>query len=483
MGQAMASSFYWHDYETTGVDAAVDRPAQFAGLRTDERLRPIGEPLVIYCRPEEDILPRPAACLVTGITPQKALESGFAEPQFIAQIHAELATPETCSVGYNSVRFDDEMTRYALYRNFYDPYEREWKHGNSRWDIIDMMRLARALRPDGIEWPNHPTGQPSFRLEDITQANNIEHGQAHDALADVVATIEVAKLVKQRQPQLYDYAFAHRGKRAVGKFLDVRQGAPFLHVSGMLSSDHQYAALMMPLAAHPSNSNAVICVDLSTDPQLLALPAEQIQQRLFTAASALPEDQRRPGLKLIHMNKCPVVATPKLVDRATAKRLAIDLDDCYKNWQQLGQMELTAKLQRVYAERQYAPKVEAEQRLYDGFLADRDRGLLAQVRLADSDQLSGGALLFNDPRYNELLLSYRARYYPLTLTADESQQWRECCLWRLTDDNSGYCTLQKYHAEIDGLLHDMSNDSPQRPVLLQLRKWGERVSERFLQDQ
>ena len=479
----MASSFYWHDYETTGVTPAVDRPSQFAGLRTDEQLRPIGEPLVVYCRPENDILPRPEACLVTRITPQKALEEGLAEPQFIAKIYDQLATADTCSVGYNSIRFDDEVTRYALYRNFYEPYQREWKCGNSRWDIIDMMRLTRALRPDGIEWPNHPSGLPSFKLEDLTQANGIEHGQAHDALADVLATIDVARLVKRQHPQLFEYVFAHRGKRAVAKFLNIRQATAFLHVSGMLSSDHQYAALMMPLALHPSNANAVICMDLSTDPELLNCTAEDLQRRLFTVASALTVDRPRPGLKLIHMNKCPVVATPKLIDAAVAKRLGIDLDQCYRNWQKLGQMDLQAKLQRVYAEPQYPPKIEAEQRLYEGFLSDRDGGLLNEVRSANADELSSGSMLFNDSRYNALLLSYRARYYPTSLSESERQQWRESCLWRLTDESSGYLTLQQYNNEVDSLLTKMSGESVEYEILLQLREWGERISAHFLQVQ
>jgi exodeoxyribonuclease-1 len=211
----MANSFYWHDYETFGVDPSRDRPSQFAGLRTDQDLNPIGEPLVIYCQPQKDILPSPAACLITGITPQLALEKGLPEPTFIDLIHRELSQPMTCGVGYNSIRFDDEVSRYCLYRNFYDPYQREWKNGNSRWDILDMLRLMRALRPEGIEWADHEPGRPSFKLEHLTAANNIAHEAAHDALSDVTATIAMAKLVKQKQPRLFDYVVNNRSKKVV----------------------------------------------------------------------------------------------------------------------------------------------------------------------------------------------------------------------------------------------------------------------------
>ena len=107
-------------------------------LRTDEALNEVGEPLVIYCRPARDVLPHLEACLLTGITPQLADAQGVSESEFIDCIHTELAQPGTCGVGYNTLRFDDEVTRNTLYRNFYDPYAREWQHGNSRWNLAEM---------------------------------------------------------------------------------------------------------------------------------------------------------------------------------------------------------------------------------------------------------------------------------------------------------------------------------------------------------
>jgi exodeoxyribonuclease-1 len=225
------TTLYWHDYETFGIDPRRDGPAQFAGLRTDLALNPIGKPLVIYCQPPRDRLPAPEACLVTGITPQIAQQHGVCEAEFIAAIHAELAQAGTCALGYNTLRFDDEVTRNTLYRNFYDPYEREWKNGNSRWDIIDMVRLTAALRPDGIEWPKDEQGRPSFRLERLTEANGISHSGAHDALVDVRATIDLARLIKTRQPRLYDFVWRNRGKHEAAELLKLGSFEPLLHVS------------------------------------------------------------------------------------------------------------------------------------------------------------------------------------------------------------------------------------------------------------
>jgi len=476
----LSTTFYWHDYETFGVDPSKDRPSQFAGLRTDENLNVIGKPLVIYCQPQKDILPAPQACLITGITPQHALEHGLPEPQFIEAIHQQLALPGTCGVGYNSIRFDDEVSRYTLYRNFYDPYQREWKNGNSRWDIIDMMRLTRALRPDGIEWPDHEPGRPSFKLEHLTAANGIEHAAAHDALSDVTATIAMAKLVKQKQPRLFDYVVNNRGKKAIAEMLSLQERKPFFHISGMLDKAHMCGAVMMPLAKHPTNNNGIICFDLSADPEaLISLDAEEIQRRVFTAAADLPEGTERIPLKVVHINKAPVVTTHKLIDEKAAARLDINMQRCEANWQRLNGVNLQTKLQQVFAERDFPAKVEAEQQLYEGFLPNSDKGLLDEVRRASAADFTAHSFHFADKRYNQMLFNYRARYFADSLSADEQQTWLESCKWRLTDKTSGYLTLQQQATEIEELLADSSLTDDKRAVLEALKAWAVTVTEEF----
>ncbi len=125
-------TFFWHDYETFGRDPRRDWPAQFAGLRTDAELNPVGAPVTIYCRPPTDRLPDPQACLLTGITPQRCAAEGLAEHEFAAQVLAALGAPGTVGVGYNTIRFDDEFTRFLFWRNLIDPYAREWRDGCGR---------------------------------------------------------------------------------------------------------------------------------------------------------------------------------------------------------------------------------------------------------------------------------------------------------------------------------------------------------------
>jgi len=462
-------TFYWHDYETFGANPAKDRPSQFAGVRTDADFNIIGEPLTIYCKPAKDMLPHPEACLITGILPQEAAEKGVPEAEFIRQIHQEMAQPGTCVVGYNSIRFDDEVTRYTLYRNFYDPYAREYKNGSSRWDLIDLVRVCRALRPEGIEWPNHEDGSPSFKLEHLTEANGIGHESAHDAMSDVIATIELAKLIKQKQPKLFDYIFQLRSKKKVSELLDVVRKKPVLHTSAMFPSTRFCTTLWMPLATHPTNNNGVMGYDLTVDPTpLIELNAEQIRQRLFTPKDQLPEGVERIPLKTLHTNRCPVIATSKLLDDAAAQRLQIDLPQCRQHYQQLMQAAgLEQKLADVFLQQEFAPQTDPDVMLYSGgFWGANDKQTMNQIRSSSPEQLATGDFHFDDKRLPTMLFRYRARNYPESLNADEQLQWQDYCFQRLTDPEAGGgLVMDDFMAIIDEKLASIDTTEQQRKIL------------------
>ncbi|MCZ6887132.1 MAG: exodeoxyribonuclease I, partial [Gammaproteobacteria bacterium] len=306
-------SFYWYDLETSGTHPASDRIIQFAGMRTDLELNPLGESTSWFVRIGEEVVPSPAACLVTGITPQQTAEQGIGEWEAITEINRLFATPGTCTVGFNNLRFDDEFVRYTLYRNLMDPYAREWRDGNSRWDLIDLVRAAGALRPDGIDWPVID-GRPSFRLEAMTQANGLDHESAHDALSDVQATLSVARLIRHAQPRLWDYFRQTSGKAEIRRML-VPLGANLcVHVSRMYSNTRFCLAPVMSVAQHPEIDNSVIVADLSVDvSNLIERSVDELREMLFTS-----ESEERPGLKAVRFNRCPFVGPIKVVRQQDA---------------------------------------------------------------------------------------------------------------------------------------------------------------------
>jgi len=451
------TTFYWHDYETFGIDPGRDRPVQFAGIRTDENFNIIADPLDIIAKPARDFLPNPQACLVTGITPQQALEKGMPETDFIKIIERELSTANTCTVGYNNLRFDDEFTRFSFFRNFIDPYAREWQNGNSRWDLIDVVRITHALRPAGINWPINEEGKVSFRLEELTKANGISHQQAHDALSDVYATIALAKLLKTAQPRLYNFCLGLRNKHKVAELLNLSNPKPLLHVSGMYPGEYGHCALVVPVMPHPTNKNGIIVYDLRHNPHALKdLDAEAIIERLYTPSVQLKElGLERVALKTVHINKCPALAPLNTLDDETAKRLNIDLHEHKKHLLLLQEISgLSLKLEQVFQGNfDSKEKVDPDQSLYKGgFLSRADKEKSTLVSQMPKEQLMAYEGNFSDPRLDELLVRYKARNYEEMLSKEEKQDWDKYRIHRMTHgEGQASIKLSAYNEELDNL--------------------------------
>jgi len=474
----VTSTLFWYDYETTGIDPRRDRPLQVAGIRTDESLNPIGEPLNLYCRLSDDILPHPAACLVTGIRPATLAEKGLDEAHFVARLHAELAQPGTCTVGYNSLRFDDEVTRYTLYRNFHDPYGREWQGGNSRWDLIDLVRTAYALRPESLNWPEEQ-GRVSLRLDLLTRANGIEHTHAHDALSDVRATIALARLIRERQPRLYAHFFRLRHKQRVQEHIRLLQ--PLVHVSGRFAADRHFLSVALPLAWHPRNRNALVLLDLAQPTEsFLERDAATLKRLLYSRRADLAEGELPVPLKLLHINRCPSVAPLSVVREEDHRRLGLDLALYRARASQVRetQAQWRDKLAHIYGGDEFALVNDPEQQLYEGFLGDRDRRLCERVRQADPLELAREAWPFDDPRLPELLFRYRARNFPWTLNEDERARWQTFCRNRLSAVEWGAPnTLEDFDKALAERLGDA--DTRDRSLLMEWQAHARHMRQRY----
>ncbi|MFZ2387666.1 MAG: exodeoxyribonuclease I [Polaromonas sp.] len=456
-----AHTFLWHDYETFGLNTRRDRPAQFAGIRTDAELNEIGDPLMIYCQPANDYLPDPASCLITGITPQHCLQHGLPENAFAAQIESVLAEPGTIGVGYNTIRFDDEVTRYLFWRNLIDPYGREWQNDCGRWDLLDVVRMAYALRPEGIVWPIKEDGpyigKPSFKLEDLARANGLLHEAAHDALSDVRATIALARLIRTAQPKLFDFCLGLHKKDRVAAELGLpasRQTArPFLHVSGMFPSERGCLAVMWPLATHPTNKNELLAWDLAHDPsELPLLDVATLRQRLFSKSADLPEGVKRLPLKSVHLNKSPMVVRKlQTLTPAMAAKWSIDMEAALRHAEIAASLpDMSAIWPEVFQRpREAAPDVDED--LYGGFIGNADRRRLNQLRALSPAELAHSRTGFDDDRLEELLFRYRARNFAETLTPDESVRWEAHRAARLLEGEGGARNVDALFAQIDAL--------------------------------
>lgn len=473
-------TLFWYDYETWGKNPAIDRPVQFAGVRTDLNLNVIEEPVVLFCKLSQDLLPDPIACLITGITPQEAHLKGMFEYEFAAAIHAHFSKPNTCVVGFNNIRFDDECSRYLFYRNFYDPYSREWAQGNSRWDIIDLVRACYALRPDGVAWFIKDDNQVSFKLEHIAAVNKLNHNNPHNALSDVYTTIELARLIKTKQPKLFDYFWLLRNKNKVYEYLNLQHKKYVLHISGMFSVKRYCSGLIMPITQNPNNKNEIICYDLSADPTpLIELNVEEIQKIVFSANHfVIP-------LKGVHVNRSPFICNHDKIlnDNVMMQRLQIDTEECEANYRKLLAYEkhnkLTKKVASIYCSIANK-KTDPELMLYDAFFNDADKNIFHKINAADGLELKQSNFEFHDPRLPELFFRYRARNFPETLTEQEQARWKQFCYQRLTQTETGIgITASMYRNKIKYLMQQYNSEDKFQRILEQLIAYINELSLNF----
>lgn len=457
-------SFFWHDYETFGRVPRRDRPSQFAGVRTDADLNETGEAVMFYCQPTPDNLPDPEACLLTGIVPQLCREKGLPEYRFAQDIESLLARPGTVGVGYNSIRFDDEVTRHLFWRNLIDPYAREYKNDCGRWDLLDTVRCMYALRPEGMEWPKHEDGRPSFKLEHLSVANGLLHEAAHDALSDVRATIGVARKIKQAQPRLWEFCLRLRKKDAVWSEIGV--GRPFLHISGMYGPERGCIGMVWPLAPHPTHKNELIVWDLAIDPgELFTLRAEEIRQRLFTKAEDLPDGVIRLPIKTIHINKSPVViGNLKTLSPSQAERWGLDIAKGIRHAEQCALQGATMAgiWPDVFARPERDGTTDVDEDLYGGFLGPQDRTRLDRLRKLTPDDPGWRTASFDDARLNEVVFRYRARNFSEALTVEEQSRWEQLRTARLHEGSGGGMTVAAFLERVDELAQSAMDQDDER---------------------
>ncbi|MGC1176765.1 MAG: exodeoxyribonuclease I, partial [Candidatus Saccharimonadales bacterium] len=454
----MPGNFFFYDLETSGFSPRSARIMQFAGQRTDMELKPIGEPVNVLVKLAPDVLPEPDAVLITSITPQQTLAEGLTEAEFLKLFYEEVVRPDTIFVGFNSIRFDDEFMRFLHYRNFYDAYEWQWRDGCSRWDVLDVVRMTRALRPDGIEWPFAPDGKPANRLEFLTQVNKLEHSSAHDALSDVTATIAVAKLVRDKQQDLFEYLLKLRDKKKVAEL--VQTGRPFVYTSGRYSSQYLHTTAAVMLAKHPQQDAALV-YDLRYDPTpFIAMDIDEL-----VAAWRFTKDPDAPQLpaKTLKYNRSPAVAPLGVIkDEAVQERLELPLElvahhqAILKKHQAAFSEKVLQAVSLLDEERARAQTalvdnaLTVDERLYDGFIDKADATRMRVIRAAAPEELSqvGGGL--RDRRLQNLLPLYKARNYPKALDGAERAAWDKFCHEKLLAGGTE-SRLAKYFARLQEL--------------------------------
>ena len=475
-------TFFFYDLETSGFSPQNDRIMQFAGQRTDENLNRIGEPVNILVKLNDDVLPSPSALMVTKISPQKTVEEGYTEAEFSKMLVEEYFTPDTVIIGYNSMRFDDVHIQHLLWRNFYPPYDWQWKDGRSRWDLLDVVRMIRALRPEGINWPfiiNEETGEKfaANKLELLTKENGILHENAHDAMSDVDGLIDVARLLKEKQPQIFDYLFKMRSKNEVQKLVNLENPKPFVYTSGRFKVEFEKTTVAFPVA--PAKNQNIIVWDLRFSPEkFINWNEDQILENITADFETRSSNEFEPiAAKILQYNKCPAVAPIGVLTEENQQRLKIDLDEIQKNLDILRKNphfaeNLRSAFERrseVFQDKSSAEKPAPEARLFEGFVSKSDDIKIEAVRNSTDRELADFHPDFADERLTDLLLHYKARSFPKSLSSQEKELWEEYRVKNLQK------MMPNFMKEFQEIANNQNLNSQEEYILEEIKLWLENI--------
>ncbi|URJ33326.1 exodeoxyribonuclease I [Candidatus Blochmannia vicinus] len=468
------------------MNPSLDRPAQFAGIRTNDTLTPIEKEKVLFCRLSNDYLPDPKSVLITKITPQDTLHNGLIEPEFARRINQIFCTPKTCILGYNNIHFDDEFSRNIFYRNFYDPYIWAYQQGNSRWDLLHVLRAYYSLCPYGIiKWPLNNQNKPSFRLKDLTQANAIQHSNAHDAMSDVYATLELTKLTKRAQPQLFQFLFNHRTKYQLKKIIDLETMRPLIFITKKINNKYQnFLTYIAPITWHPINSNILIACDLNENiDTLLHLNINIIYQKLYSNHITIHDVLKTIPLQLIRLNACPTLIPINFFNKNNINvnhftQFSTNYQHCLKNLNFLriyeNSVHLRKKIHTLYTiiesylrQKALYHNSHVDSQLYHGFFNNSDRKIILNIQKTHPKNLKNLCIDNVDSRLKLLLYYYRARNFPSTLNQQEQKEWLNYIKNKLFNQSQS----KSYNDNLNILLSIYSYDRQKTKLLHLLKKY------------
>jgi len=364
--------FVIYDLETTGLNKRFDQILQFAAVRTDENLAVV-ERVDFAGRLRPHILPSPRALQITGARYDDLIDPlRPSHDAMMGSIHETLIrwTP-SMFIGFNSVGYDDEVLRQALYEALRPPIFITNMKGNSRGDLLKLARVVGTLRPDVLKCARDADGRRVFRLAELARANGIDPGQSHTAAADVGTTLALCQLIAAEAPDLWSSFMRFSNKAAVLEFIAEHDAFAAFEFTGGRQDVRPVTAIDFV----PADRNVRYCLDLTADLNAL---------RRMAADELLAEISKRDGpIRRLKANASPIVTELWELD---AKSLG-DLSEA--------DLEATAAAVRgdesfvrrlvaaaIASETAWPKSPHVELQIYDAFIQDHDEGVCQRFHAA-----------------------------------------------------------------------------------------------------
>ncbi len=441
-------SFVFFDTETTGLKHGFDQIVHFAAIRTDANLNEIDR-FEARSRLLPHVLPHPAALRTNGLPIERLLDPSL--PSHYDMVRAIrqrlLSWSPSIFVGYNSIRFDEEMLRQALFQTLHPAYLTS-NHSNCRADVWGLVMAAAAVSPACLSVPIGPEGRPIFRLEQLALANGVAHEQAHNALSDVVATLELCRVVHQRSPELWQRFVRFSKKATVADFVEAEDGFMLTE----FFANQAYHAPVVCIGRDPDQANGRFCLSLNGDVDRFA---EMTDDELRTELTKKPCPVRR-----LRINAAPTLTA--LYDAPEVMLDGVDIDAIEARARRMkDDPALCSRLVSAYTSTREPrpPSRHVEERLYDGFPGPQDEARMVEFHDADWGDRLSIIQSFDDERLR--FFGLRLLYFEARSVLPEALrlELERALSGRLVDDDAGGLTLEQALREIDETPSDGASDA------------------------
>ncbi len=450
--------FLFYDIETSGLRDRFDVPLQAAFVKTDAENR-IQREVTLRRRLPAHIVPSPEALLVTGITPTMLENQPLSHIEMMGEIIQLMSDSKPCMVvGYNNFRFDDEVIRQSFFQTLLPPYAGSMT-GHGRADLLIMLRAVSMLEPDAVVVPRSPDGKPVLKLGEVCRANGIglSEDAAHDALADVLATRALFRLLLDRAPTTVSTMLANATKRGPSSLMAGDEPVILGGISRLVP--------VAPFIGSPTNPNARTVIDLSEDPAgLLDLKAPELL--------ALIRSGRSP-IRSVKVNAQPMMFGWDQAVHALTEPLPLSVYSARARalWDHpTFTRQLALALEGRYADRDPSPWVD-EQLYSGGFVSNGDAAACERWHHLPWDmRASFAAQHIQDPRLRSLAIRQVFLHAPETLSPDARRRGQDWLRHRLTTtDEVPWMTILKALARCDELAATVEPTS--RLALDAIRAW------------
>lgn len=385
-------SYVFYDLETTGLSKHFDQIIQFAAVRTDHALKEIDR-FEVRSRLGCGVVPHPEALCVNGVGIEQLLDPSLpSHYEMMSEIQSKLQSwMPSIFVGYNSIRFDEELLRQALYKCLYPPYLTSTP-GCGRADAMNLALDAASSTPESFVVPLNAEGKRSFKLADISRSNGLALGRSHDALSDVYATIELCNRLRRNAPEAWNRFGRFSSKRAVADFI---QGEDAFLLTTFWANLARYTPLVW-IGNDAEQSALAYCLVLSHETEgLRRAPASELAAALGQPSSPL---------RYVHTNRAPALTPTYDVDETT-----VDLGMDIEQIEDLGRAvrddeSFQARvLEIVQANKRTWPKeTHVEKRIYEGFSTHGEKLAMSAFHAADWSARPRMVLDFADDRARTL---------------------------------------------------------------------------------